>query len=60
MHLLEPARLVRDEGIFGAIRFAWNVAWNSAARRRVLAMRRVFRKYRDYLAAIAIAVERRD
>jgi ubiquinone/menaquinone biosynthesis C-methylase UbiE len=60
MHLLEPARLVRDEGIFGAIRFAWNVAWNSAARRRVLAMRRVFRKYRDYLAAIAIVVERQD
>jgi SAM-dependent methyltransferase len=59
MHLLEPLRLVRDEGLFGAIRFAWNVAWNSPARRRVLAMRRIFRRYRHHLAAIAIVAERR-
>lgn len=54
MHLLEPARLVRDEGLFRAIRFGWNVAWHSAARRRVLAMRRIFRKYRNHLSAIVL------
>lgn len=54
MHLLEPARVVRDEGILRALRFAWNVATHSAARRRVLTMRRVFRKYSAHLAAIAI------
>ena len=54
MHLLEPRRLVQDEGLFGAMRFAWNVARNPQARQRVLGMRRIFRKYRDHLAAIAI------
>jgi hypothetical protein len=54
MHLLEPARLVRDEGLFRALRFVFNVATHSAARRRVVTMRRVFRKYRSHLAAIAL------
>jgi hypothetical protein len=54
MHLLEPRRLVQDEGLFGAMRFVWNVARNPSARQRVLGMRRIFRKYRDHLAAIAI------
>lgn len=54
MHLLEPARLVRDEGFFRALRFVFNVATHAAARRRVLTMRRVFRKYGRHLAAIAL------
>lgn len=54
MQLLEPRRLVQDEGVLGATRFAWNVATHSDARRRVLNMRRVFRKYAEHLAAVAI------
>jgi hypothetical protein len=54
MHLLEPKRLVSDEGLLRAIRFVWNVARHRAARQRVLAMRKIFRKYRDNLAAIAL------
>jgi hypothetical protein len=54
MHLLEPARLVRDEGLLRAIRFVWNVARHAEARRRVLKMRRVFRKFSRHLAAIAL------
>lgn len=54
MHLLEPRRLVKDEGMAGALRFLFNVARHKPARRRVLAMRRIFRKYRDHLAAIAL------
>ena len=54
MHLLEPRRLIKDEGFAGAIRFLTNVAIDAAARRRVLAMRRVFRKYERELAAIAL------
>lgn len=54
MHLLEPKRLLQDEGFLGAMRFAWNVATHADARRRVLHMRRVFRRYRDHLAAVAI------
>jgi SAM-dependent methyltransferase len=54
MHLLEPVRLVRDEGLLRAMRFVWNVARDSDARRRVLRMRRTFRKYRQHLVAIVL------
>lgn len=54
MHLLEPTRIIKDEGLLRALWFAWNVATHTAARRRVLTMRRVFRKYDRHLAAIAL------
>lgn len=54
MHLLEPARLVRDEGLFRALRFVFNVVRHQEARHRVRRMRRVFRKYSDHLSAIAL------
>lgn len=58
MKLLEPGRIVKDEGLLGAMRFAWTVATHTAARRRVLKMRRVFRKYNQNLAAIAIVARK--
>ena len=42
MRLLEPARVLRDEGFFGAIRFAANLLLHPDALRRVLAMRAHF------------------
>jgi SAM-dependent methyltransferase len=54
MHLLEPKRLVQDEGLWGALRFAWNVATHRAARTRVFRMRRIFRRYRAHLSAVSI------
>lgn len=54
MHLLEPWRLVRDEGLTGALRFARNVLRDPEARKRVLAMRKVFQRYHEHLAAIAL------
>lgn len=54
MHLLEPLRLLRDEGLAGTLRFAWNVARTPAARRRIRAMRSVFRRHSEQLGAIAI------
>ncbi len=54
MHLLEPGRLLRDEGPLGATRFIWNVLWDGDARARVLAMRNVFRKYQAHIAAIML------
>ena len=54
MHLLEPRRLIRDEGLARALRFIWNVVRTPAARQRVRAMRAVFRRYADHLAATAI------
>jgi SAM-dependent methyltransferase len=52
MHLLRPLRLVRDEGVLGALRLARNVMFDNAARERVLAMRSVFERYRRNLSAI--------
>lgn len=54
MHLLEPRRIIQDEGMFGAVRFAFNVLVHREARQRVLAMRRVFARHRDHLAAIML------
>jgi SAM-dependent methyltransferase len=54
MHLLEPARVFRDEGLVRGLRFFFNVARNPAARQRTRRMRNVFRKYREHLAAIAV------
>ena len=54
MRLLEPGRLLQDEGLTRALRFAWRVARSPEARRRIRAMRTVFRDYADNLAAIAI------
>lgn len=54
MHLLEPARLVRDEGLFGAARFVFNVMRHREARSRVRGLRRLFRSYRDHVLAVAL------
>jgi SAM-dependent methyltransferase len=60
MHLLEPRRLIQDEGMFGALRFAFNLLCNRAARRRVLGMRRVFRRNRANLAAVVIVAQKTE
>lgn len=58
MHLLEPARLLADEGVRGALRLAVNVLRDRASRRRVLAMRSVFRKYASKMCAVAIVARK--
>jgi ubiquinone/menaquinone biosynthesis C-methylase UbiE len=60
MHLLEPWRIIQDEGMFGALRFAINLLCNREARRRVLAMRRVFSTYRDNLAAVMLIGRKKE
>lgn len=52
--LLEPKRLLQDEGLRGAMRIAWNVFRNPAARRRILAMRRAIRKHANHMQAIVL------
>jgi len=54
MSLLEPGRLIRDEGVAGALRFVWNLIRDREARQRVLEMRSVFRRQRKQLGAVAI------
>jgi hypothetical protein len=58
MALLEPRRLIHDEGVLGAMRFAKNLLRDSEARQRVLEMRSTFRKNRKQLGAIAITARK--
>ena len=60
MHLLEPKRLIQDEGFWGALRFGRNVLRDSEARHRVKAMRQVFRDYAENLAAIMLVAVKRN
>jgi hypothetical protein len=60
MHLLEPARVVADEGLLGALRITANVMRSPAALRRVLAMRAVFRKHAAQLCAVALVARKLD
>ena len=54
MRLLEPRRLVEDEGLLRAARIVLNIMRRPQVRRRVLTMRRTFRQHADNLAAIGI------
>lgn len=59
MHLLEPARMVRDEGVRGAARVAFNVLRSAAARRRVRGMRAAFKKHRQHINAVMLVARKR-
>jgi ubiquinone/menaquinone biosynthesis C-methylase UbiE len=58
MALLEPRRLLADEGVLRALRFVANVLRDSAARARVRGMRATFRKHRNHMAAIEVIAEK--
>ena len=58
MHLLEPRRVLQDEGLRGSLRVAFNMATNPMLRQRILAMRRLFRKYGEHLGAISLVGQR--
>ena len=58
MALLEPGRLIQDEGIIGAMRFATNLLRDSEARHRVLEMRSTFRRNRKQLGALTITARK--
>lgn len=58
MHLLELRRVFQDEGLSGSLRIAFRMAGNSVLRRRILAMRRLFRKYEKHLGAISLIGQR--
>lgn len=59
MALLQPRRIIADEGIVGALRFVKNLLLNPDARKRVLQMLRTFNTYRDHLNAVAIVATRK-
>jgi ubiquinone/menaquinone biosynthesis C-methylase UbiE len=60
MHLLEPRRLLSDEGLMGTLRFIWNVLRDRDARARIFLMRSVFRRYQSHLAAVTLVGVKRS
>ena len=54
MALLEPRRMIADEGLLRTARVVFNILRNRQARRRVLTIRRTLRRHADHLTAIGI------
>lgn len=54
MRLLKPTRIIADEGLRGALRFARNVIRMPDERSRVLGMRKTFTKHGKSLIAVGI------
>lgn len=60
MRLLQGGRIISDEGLLGALRFARNLLTHPDARRRVLAMRSTFSSHRTHLLAVALVAHKAD
>lgn len=58
MHLLEPSRMIDDEGFLRTLKIGLNILTHSKARKRILEMRRTFRKYQQHMNAVAIIAEK--
>ncbi|HET7360539.1 MAG TPA: class I SAM-dependent methyltransferase [Salinimicrobium sp.] len=58
MHLLEPARIINDEGLFRSLRIGFNILTHPAARKRIMKMREIFKKYENEMTAFAIIAEK--
>lgn len=59
MHLLELPRILDDEGFWRTMKITWNILTHGKARKRILAMRTVFRRYEGSMSAIAIVARKR-
>ena len=57
--LLEPERLLEDEGVEQALKFSWNVLDNDVAIRRVREIRAVFKQYRKHLCGYAVVCRKK-
>ncbi len=58
MHLLKAKRLIDDEGFGRALKIGGNILFNSGARKRILDMSRVFKKYESHLNSVMMIAEK--
>jgi SAM-dependent methyltransferase len=58
MHLLEPKRMIADEGLFGALQIGINILTHPEAKKRILEMRKTFKKYQKHISAISIVAQK--
>lgn len=58
MHLLEPKRIIEDEGFFRALKIGFNILTHAKARKRIKEMRHSFVKNEKNMQAISIIAEK--
>lgn len=59
MLLLEKKRLFEDEGFFRTLKIVFNILTYPKERKKILAIRKVFRKYQENLNTISIVAEKK-
>lgn len=59
MALLQPRRMIEDEGLVGVARIVRNLIRDSDARRRVLAMRKTFTTHDRHMSAVGFVLRKR-
>lgn len=60
MGLLNPTRIIQDEGWIDGIKFFWNALRHRQIRDRILTMRQVFKRYKQELGYIIFCAKRND
>ena len=58
MHLLQPKRVIDDEGFFRSLKIVFNIITHPGARKRILAMRKVFKSYKNEINAVALIAQK--
>lgn len=59
MHLLEKKRMLADEGLFRTAKIVFNILTHPKERKRILAMRQVFRQYQQQLNAVSLVARKK-
>lgn len=58
MTLLEPQRILQDEGIFGSLSMAWNLIRQPTVHRRMRKMRDVFNRHQQNLSGLMLIAQK--
>ncbi|PID88240.1 MAG: SAM-dependent methyltransferase [Bacteroidia bacterium] len=58
-HLLKSGRMIQDEGFMRSLKIFFNILTHPQARKRILQMKKVFRKYEKQMSAISIIARKK-
>lgn len=58
MALLEPKRMLRDEGLAGTLKIMFNVLTHKELKKRILKMRATFKKHKNDINSVAIVAQK--
>lgn len=60
LNFLEPWQVLHDEGLARCLMITVNLVRNAVLRKRILAIRRIFRRYGEFLGAVSMVGRRTD